>query len=448
MKKYLAILAVGFVLAGCTGKPALLPEEEASYNEIASLIDSTKADLDSATRAGANDYAPDSMIQAKADLQTATNTLDIKDFARAKEYANKAGKEARDVLSLPVSTQSTITDAENLLNSAKLSGADVSSPVSYKDAYDNLNAAKIAYEKNVFDVARSKAMASAEASRKAMFEPSSAKRSIAALSDSLKLAKDLQMNSLKADTYATAAAALDASKADFEAGSLQKAAEGADKAKVTLDGEMKTGVELAVQQAGSDINTAKEGGASEFASDRLASAESAMAAANSCLKAGEFLNAKKNADKASAAAKDAAEKARTGKESALVLAPTADQTVQSAKETETEAMPAPAAPAKVEQPIVMREEPKKELPKIEPVKETKFDDKIAAPRKTGLQPTPAATAIPAPGAPVNGNMAVPIGVGAVIVITCLFLIRTLRMKITAAKKEAAIQAQENNQVLK
>ena len=66
MKKYLAILAVGFVLAGCTGKPALLPEEEASYPEIASLIDSTKADLDSATRAGANDYAPDSMIQAKA----------------------------------------------------------------------------------------------------------------------------------------------------------------------------------------------------------------------------------------------------------------------------------------------------------------------------------------------------------------------------------------------
>ena len=398
MKKYLAILAVGFVLAGCTGKPALLPEEEASYNEIASLIDSTKVDLDSAARAGANDYAPDSMTQARADLQTASNTLDIKDFARAKEYANKAGKEARDVLTLPVSTQGTITDAESLLNSAKVSGADVSSPISYKEAYDNLNAAKIAYEKNVFDVAKSKAIASAEASRKAMFEPSSAKKSIAALSDSLKLAKDLQMDTLKTDSYIAATTALDTAKADFTAGDLQKASDGADKAKTALDGEMRTSVELAVQQAGGDINSAKESGASEFASDKLAAAETAIADANNSLKLGEFLNAKKNAAKASAAAKDAAEKARSGKENALVtLAPAADQTIQTTKESETETMPAPAVPAKAAPPIVMREEPKKELPKIEPSKETKFEDKIAAPRKTGLQPTPAETAKTAPG---------------------------------------------------
>ncbi len=448
MKRYLAILAVGFVLAGCTGKPALLPEEEASYNEIASLIDSTKIDLDTAAKAGANEYAPDSMLQARSDLQTASTTLDTKDFDKAKEYANKAGREARSVLTLPVNAQNTINDAESLLNSAKVSGADISSPDNYKEAYDNLNAAKIAYDKNIFDLANSKAVASAEASKRATFEPSSANRSIKALSDSLKLAKDLQMDTLKSDTYTTAAAALDASKADFAEGKLPKAAENADKAKAALDGEMRTSVELAVQQARGDINTAKEGGASEFASEKLADAEIAFSASNSALQAGEFLNAKKNAEKASAAAKAAAENARTGKQPAAVaqVPAAAEETtsVNSARDVDMEPGTISQSQAVTVPPIVTREKPKTESANIEPVKETKAEDQPAMPRKTGLQPTPADTAKAAPGAPLEGNMAVPIGVGVVIVITCLFLIRSLRMKITAAKKESELQNQEQN----
>ncbi len=454
MKRFLAVLAVGFVLAGCTGKPTLLPEEEASYNEIALLIDAAKIDLDSAARAGANDYAADSMRQAMADFQTASNTLDIKDFARAKEYAVKTGKEARDILTLPVNTQSTITDAESLLNSAKVAGVDVASPIDYKDAYDNLNAAKIAYDKNVFDVARAKALASLEASRKAMYEPSTARKSIAALANSLKLAKDLQMDTLKADVYNTGSEALASSSADFAAGLLPNAGDKADKAKTALDREMWAGVDLAIQQAGGDVNNAKEAGATEFASDQLAAAEKAIAAATNAQKSGEFLSAKKYAEKASASAKAAAEKARTGKEAAAVVKapviaeqpPVVDASVDMDMDTETVSQ----TPAKTLPPMVTREEPKKEAPKIEPTKETKIDEQVARPRKTGLQPTPAATTNTVAGAPVDGNMAVPIGVGVVIVIACLFLIRTLRMKITAAKRETEIQNQDHevNQHLK
>ncbi len=332
MKKMLPVLVAALLfVSACSSRPNLKPEEEAVFNETDSLIKATKIDLDTAAKYGAKEFAREPMLAAESDLKLAENSLEFKDFSRAREFAKRANSAVKATLSVPVNAQNAINEAQNQINAAKSSGADVDSPVNYKIANDYLTVSKTAFTGKNFSESQAKARIALEAARKAVYEPFMAKKNINALEESTKLAKTLQMDTLNPELYDNSNAALLGAKAALSGKAFTKAIDGAEKANTSLNDAMRNTLQLIVQQGKNDINDAKEAGASEFASDKLAEAEEAIAVANSASIKGDFSSAKLSADKAITAAKEASNKARTGKESAAIQA---EEQRKAAKATE------------------------------------------------------------------------------------------------------------------
>jgi nucleoid-associated protein YgaU len=315
MKKILiCILGISLVLISCSKRPALTKAEEEPYGEAEALIKAAKSDIEAAKKSGAEKYAKDLILSAENSLKTAESSLEIKNFVKAKEAAQKASLDAKSAVSLPIDAKNVILEAEVEVNKAKDAKAEEEAPNEFKSANDLLNSAKEAVKVGDYKKALEEGRASIELARKSVEEPAGAKASIAQAEESLKMAKEMQVDQVSSDVYKVASEGLEAAKASLSSHDNVKAKELADKVANDIKGEMKRVVDLVIEQAKTDLNSAKEAGASEFAKELLEEAEGEMNNASSLLEKGDYINAKAAAEKVSSTSKEAIAKAQVGKE--------------------------------------------------------------------------------------------------------------------------------------
>ena len=327
MKKVLVCLAVAVAMFsyGCSSsRPELTAEEEGPYNECEALVTQAEADFDVAKQAGAESFAKDAFSTASLSLENSKKFLELKDFPKAKESAMRASEEAKRALAIPKQAETGITETEKEINEAKEAKVDEESPVSYKEAVDQIEAAKLAYNEADFALANLGVLKAAAAIKKAKEEPAAAKKAVEAVEADMNMAKELKIDTVSPDSFKIATESYELAKSNLASKNNGIALESATKASETLKDEMKKSVNLFVEQAKTDINTAKEAGASEFAAEQLAVAEESLSNANAALEKGEFINAKSSAEKVSSTSKEAEAKAKAGKEAKAAAAPAAD----------------------------------------------------------------------------------------------------------------------------
>ncbi|MFH1823785.1 MAG: hypothetical protein ABH873_00970 [Candidatus Firestonebacteria bacterium] len=319
MKKIVVcMLGLSLVLMSCSNRPALTKAEEVQSNEAAALIETAKADIESAKKAGVEKYANEMVLSAESSLKTAESTIELKDFVKAKELAQKASLEAKTAISLPNDAKNAILEAEVEVNKAKESKSDEEAPNEFKSANELLESAKGAIGKDDYKIALEFARSSIDLSRKSIEEPAVVKALVLQLEDNLKMAKDLQVDQLSADVYKSASDGLEGAKVSLSSHDNAKAKELAEKSSNDIKEEMKKVVNLVIEQAKVDLSSAKEAGASEFSADLLVIAEENMSSATSLLEKGDYVNAKVSAEKVSSTSKEATTKAQVGKEAKTI----------------------------------------------------------------------------------------------------------------------------------
>jgi tetratricopeptide (TPR) repeat protein len=332
MKMKLLLLVLGvFAIQACSNKPALKPDEVAPYNEAEELIKSANLSIKAAEKSEVITYAPNSILSAKSHVKLAEAAIKLKDFSKAKEEASKALEDISTAQALPLEAENAIKEAETQLNAAKEAKADEDSPEAYKSAAEDLDTAKLWFNKKYYNDAIEFSKKSVEKSKASTAESADFKNLIQKSEELLKMAKDIKLDELAPEAFKNINESFEAAKTASTNKETAKAKENAEKTISTAMEEIKKAVQLNMEQAKSELSSAKDAGAEEFAKEQLDSAEEEMKNASEAFDKEDYVVAKSSSEKVIAKSKEASEKAKLGKEMKAMLS---KETVQAEKPAE------------------------------------------------------------------------------------------------------------------
>jgi tetratricopeptide (TPR) repeat protein len=355
MKMKLLLLVLGvFAIQACSNKPALKPDEVAPYNEAEELIKSANLSIKAAEKSEVITYAPNSILSAKSHVKLAEAAIKLKDFSKAKEEASKALEDISTAQALPLEAENAIKEAETQLNAAKEAKADEDSPEAYKSAAEDLDTAKLWFNKKYYNDAIEFSKKSVEKSKASTAESADFKNLIQKSEELLKMAKDIKLDELAPEAFKNINESFEAAKTASTNKETAKAKENAEKTISTAMEEIKKAVQLNMEQAKSELSSAKDAGAEEFAKEQLDSAEEEMKA----MLSKETVQAEKPAEAVSPTTETTAQSENTETQAEAVNdTPIAAQTeTKEPEEVKTPVVEKPLVTEKIETPAVTKKD--------------------------------------------------------------------------------------------